>query len=97
MVNMSGSCCGKPIAKIIKVGDSESGIVGLEEMFKNVYASGTMNEEEVKSKLLTLAKNYGNYITPSMEDAYENALLCEYKKFCEIMERVVKQESPKHR
>lgn len=78
---MSGSCCRKPVVTIIKVGDSESGIVGLEEMFKNIYTSGTTSEGDIKSKLLTQTKDYGNYITRGMEETYRDALLREYRKF----------------
>ncbi len=79
---MPGSCCVKPIAKIIRVGDSESGIVGLEEIFKSVYVSKITDEEEVKLKLFTLAKGFGNYITQNMEETYKDALLREYRQFC---------------
>lgn len=80
---MAGSCCRKPIAKIIKVGDSESGIIGLEEIFKKISASGISEEEEIKSMLLELAQKYGNYIAPGLETDYKDALLREYGKFIE--------------
>ncbi len=79
---MARSCCAKPIARIIKVGNSESGIVGLEEIFKSVYASKFSNEEDVKLKLLMLAKGFGNYITQNMEEIYKDALFLEYRQFC---------------
>ena len=34
---MPKSCCVKPIAKIIKVGTFDAGIIGLEEALKNIY------------------------------------------------------------
>lgn len=77
-----GSCCIKPITRIIKVGNSEAGILGLEEMFRNAHTSGKTGDEELKSELLTLAKDYGNYIAPSMEQTYKDAFLREYRTFC---------------
>jgi len=77
-----GSCCAKPITCIIKVGNSEAGILGLEEMFRNAQTSGKTSDEELKSELLALAKDYGNYIAPGMEQTYKDAFLREYRTFC---------------
>jgi len=41
---MPKSCCVKPIAKIIKVGTFDAGIIGLEESLKRVHTSGVKDE-----------------------------------------------------
>jgi len=76
-----GSCCVNPITRIIRVGNSEAGILGLEEMFRNAQTSGKTSDEELKSELLALAKDYGNYIAPSVEQTYKDAFLREYRTF----------------
>jgi len=81
-----GSCCAKPITRIIKVGNSEAGILGLEEMFRNAQTSGKTSDEELKSELLALAKDYGNYIATGMEQTYKDAFLREYQAFCKQRE-----------
>ncbi len=82
---MSGSCCAKPIATIIKVGDSEAGIQGLEAAFHNVYVSGLSDEELIKSELLKWAREFGNYIAASAEGEYAKALLGEYRQYVETI------------
>ena len=81
-----GSCCAKPITRIIKVGDSEAGILGLEEIFRNAQTSGKTSDEELKTELLALAKDHGNYIAASMEQTYKEAFLREYRLFCKKRE-----------
>ena len=93
---MSKSCCGKPLAKIIKVGTFDAGIVGLEESLKNVYTSGLKDEEQTKTELLRLVREFGNYISPGTESDYKVALLQEYRKFVKKTERDIKLESSRH-
>ncbi len=90
---MPGSCCAKPIAKIIKVGEIDAGIVGLENALRNVYLSGIKDEAQLQQELLALVKEFGNYITPSREEAYKQALLREYRKFCQALEKAAKAET----
>lgn len=80
---MPKSCCVKPIAKIIKVGTFDAGIIGLEEALKHIYISGIKDEEQLKTELLRLVKDFGNYISPGTETDYKDALLQEYRKFVE--------------
>ncbi|MCX6122311.1 MAG: hypothetical protein NTX44_11945 [Ignavibacteriales bacterium] len=80
---MSKSCCIKPIAKIINVGNFDAGIIGLEETLKHIYVSGIKDEEQLKTELLQLVKDYGNYISPGTESDYKDALFREYRKFIE--------------
>ena len=78
---MPGSCCARPIAKIIRVGTFDAGIVGLDTALKNVFTSGIKDEEQVKSDLLRLVVEFGNYISPGTEDDYRDALFREYREF----------------
>jgi hypothetical protein len=78
---MGTSCCGKPIATIIKVADFEAGIVGLENALHNVYVTGLDNDEELMNDLLKWVKDSGNYISPSREADYRKALLREYRAY----------------
>ena len=78
---MPRSCCVKPIAKIIKVGDFEAGIIGLETAMQSVYRSGVEDEEQIKTDLLQRVKEFGNYITRETESEYKVALWREYQKY----------------
>jgi hypothetical protein len=66
---------------IIKVGDFEAGITGLETTLRNVYVTGIVDEEQIKSELLKGVKEFGNYISPGTEEMYQEALLREYEKY----------------
>jgi transposase len=84
---MAGSCCGKPVAKIIKVADFEAGLVGLDQALRNVYISGVNSEEDIKQELLRLIKDFGNYVSSSREDDYKQALLREYRNYVANLQR----------
>lgn len=84
---MLGSCCGKPIATIIRVGTFEAGIVGLEAALRNVYTSGATDEDQIKRDLLKWVKEFGNYISPANEFEYREALMREYRKSVAKTER----------
>jgi hypothetical protein len=84
---MARSCCAKPIAKIIKVGQFEAGIVGLETAMQNVYESGVKDEEQAKTELLRFVKEFGNYISPGMEGDYKDALWREYRTYGASLQR----------
>ncbi|MCX6132645.1 MAG: hypothetical protein NTU47_02430 [Ignavibacteriales bacterium] len=78
---MPGSCCVKPITRIIKVADFEAGLLGLDQALRNVCTSGVTGEEEIKQDLLRLIRDFGNYVSPSSENEYTKALLREYKSY----------------
>jgi hypothetical protein len=90
---MPGSCCGKPVAKIIKVGDLEAGLIGLDQALHNVYSAGVNGEEEVKQELLRLIRDFGNYISPSRENDYKEALLREYRNYVANLQREANQKN----
>ncbi len=78
---MESSCCGKPATTIIRVADFDAGIVGLENAFISVSASGAERDEDLMNELLREARKLGNYISPSREDDYKKALLGEYRAY----------------
>lgn len=78
---MGSSCCGKPIATIIRVADVDAGILGLENAFMNVYVSGVETEEDLMNDLLKEVRAAGNYISASRENDYKKALLREYHAY----------------
>jgi hypothetical protein len=73
---MPGSCCGKPVTRIIKVANVEAGLIGLDQ-----------------KELLRWVRDFGNYISPSREQDYTQALLREYKSYVEKVHREVPQEN----
>jgi len=74
-------CCAKPTSKIIKIGDVDVGIRGLEESFRDVYASRIEDETILKDTLLSKIREHGNFVTPKREEIYKEALYQEHKNF----------------
>ena len=74
-------CCSKPEIHIIRVAEFEAGLRGLDEVFLQTFLSREMDEESIVAALLTRLRLAGNYIAPSREEAYREALLREYKVF----------------
>ena len=79
---MPESCCAKPVGRIIKVGQFEAGLVGLDEIFQRVLVSGLNDDCRLQEGLVALARQHGNYIAPAVEALYKEALIREYKLFC---------------
>ncbi len=74
-------CCGKSNAVMIRYGSIEAGIIGLEDVFRAVAASGITDEAALKHELVTRIRQAGNYIAPSVENLYQEALLHEYNSY----------------
>ncbi len=66
---------------MIKVGSSEAGIRGLEAALHRVHSSGITSQEEIKSELLKLIREAGNYLATSAERDYAESLLREYRQY----------------
>ena len=95
---MARACCARPVAKIIKIADFESGLTGLDQALQNVYISGVSDDVQIQNELLQWIKDFGNYITPSREEAYREALLREYKLCVKRMEQAIhERETERHR
>ncbi|MCX6144242.1 MAG: hypothetical protein NTZ35_13585 [Ignavibacteriales bacterium] len=78
---MPQSCCSKPAITIIKVGFTEAGILGLEAALRNVHVSDAKDDEQIKNELLRWVRQFGNYVAPSLELEYKEALWREYRKY----------------
>jgi len=89
---MAPSCCAKPITRIIKVAEFEAGLVGLDKALRNVYISGADDEADIRRDLLKWIKDFGNYISPSRENDYKEALFREYRAYVIEVEREGKEE-----
>ena len=86
---MARSCCAKPITRTIKVAEFEAGLMGLDQALRNVYISGVDDEAEIQRDLLKWIKDFRNYISPSRENDYKEALLREYRRYVANIEQVV--------
>lgn len=96
---MPGSCCAKPVTRIIKVADFDAGLVGLDQALQNVFIAGVKEDEEIKRELMRWVRDFGNYVSPSREQDYKQALLREYKSYVEKAQREGRREdsgSQKH-
>jgi hypothetical protein len=90
---MARACCSRPITRIIRIGNVEAGLIGLDESLKNVYMRAIADEEEIRGALLKLVREFGNYIAPSRENEYQDALLREYKIYVLKAETERKKDS----
>lgn len=66
----------------ILVGRFMSGMIGLDEMFGELYEAGGAPDEALVPELLAGARK-DNYILAAAEANYAAALLREYRKYCE--------------
>lgn len=94
---MPGACCGKPVTRIINVADFEAGLIGLDQALHNVHEAGFDGEDEIKQELLRLMRAYGNYVSPSRENDYTQALLREYKNYVASLQSKANQENAQSR
>ncbi len=72
--------------KLILVGRDLVGLIGLDEIFENFYQMRKKPDTFLKQELLNETKKH-NYIPKVAEKKYEQALLREYKSFCESIEK----------
>jgi len=86
---MPGSCCARPVTRVIKVADIEAGLIGLDQALHNVHLAGVNGEEEIKHELLRWIRDFGNYVAPSRENDYKQALLREYRNYVATLQRAV--------
>ena len=80
----AGCCCGGN-AQITRVAIDHSGlavgIVGLRQVFEQLYVMGRKPDPGVGDELLAMVKTR-NYVPSSAEEQYKTALLREYAAFC---------------
>ncbi|TSA15442.1 hypothetical protein D4R75_14940 [bacterium] len=90
---MAESCCGKPVAKIIKVADFEAGLIGLDQALHIVHSAGVTDDEELMAELLRSIRDFGNYVSSSRENDYKKALLREYRNYVANLQREACEEN----
>jgi len=66
---------------MIKVGEIDVGIMGLNRVFQEIATLGITDETRLKDELVASVRKAGNYIAKSKEQDYREALLREYKSF----------------
>ena len=85
MMWRTAGCCGGGDAEVTQVAIDDRGftvgIVGLGQVFQQLYAMGRKPETDVSDELLAMVKTR-NYVPPSAEERYKAALLREYTVFC---------------
>lgn len=79
---------------LILVGKDFVGIVGLDEIFEDIYLKGKKSESPLRKKLLSLAKK-NNYIPAGAKGQYQESLLREYRNFYEERKKGLKIKSKK--
>lgn len=78
---MAGCCDPRaPKPKILKIGNSTIGIMGLEGAMEEVASLGPLADDQLAGELLSRLKKK-NYIPDSARNMYAEALMAEYKKF----------------
>lgn len=80
--------------RLIRVGRTVSGMLGLDEMFAELYREGVAPEESAASELVRRARK-DNYIPPKSEPEFAEALLREYREYCRAQAGA--QEQPMRR
>jgi len=85
MMWRTAGCCGGRDAEVTQVAMDDRGftvgIIGLKQVFEQLYAMGRKPEAAVGDELLAMIK-IRNYVPPSAEERYKAALLREYAAFC---------------
>jgi len=80
----SGCCCGTRIVGLrqINVGGRSTGIMGLDETFKEYYQKGKRPDDSVGDELVEDLRKL-NFIAEGAEEMYKEAFLREYKRYYE--------------
>jgi hypothetical protein len=80
----SGCCCGTRIVGLrkINVGGRSTGIMGLDETFKECFKKGKKPDDPVGDELVEDLKKL-NFIAEGAEEMYKKAFLAEYKRYYE--------------
>ena len=80
----SGCCCGTRIVGLrqINVGGRSTGIMGLDETFKEYFKNGKRPDDAVGNGLVEDLKKL-NFIAEGAEEMYKEAFLREYQRYYE--------------
>ncbi len=84
-------CCAKPSDEVVQIGigDDTIGLIALNQIFEQLRVLGRPPDRSVEDELLLMV-GARNYIPRSCEDEYRDALLREYRKYCEKKEKAKK-------
>jgi NAD-dependent dihydropyrimidine dehydrogenase PreA subunit len=78
-------------SKLIKIDGKLIGIVGMDEIFAELFEAKKEPAKELKSYLLEKLKEH-NYIPKGKEQSYAQAFLEEYQNFCNQKKRGVEEK-----
>jgi len=89
---MARGCCPPKGIRIIRVGDFEAGVKGLEQVLEKAYQQGWLPEQEGLGKALVEGlRAAGNYIGSKVEAAYGEALTNLYREYFEAATSVTRE------
>jgi len=77
--------------KLIIIEGKQIGIVGLDEVFEELYQAGIRPEKGLKVHLLERLKPH-NYIPLAKDEIYASVFLDEYQRFCDSKEGKIKEK-----
>lgn len=85
---MARGCCPAKGIRIIRVGNFEAGVRGLDQVLEEAYRQGWLPEQEdLKEMLVAGLRAAGNYMSAKYEAAYEEALANIYREYFEAARR----------
>ena len=85
---MGRACCPPKGIRIIRVGDFEAGVKGLDKVLEEAYRLGWLPEQEgLRRALVEGLRAAGNYVGTKVEAAYEEALANIYREYFEAARR----------
>jgi NAD-dependent dihydropyrimidine dehydrogenase PreA subunit len=79
-------------SKLISIEGKLIGIIGVDEIFAQLFEAGKRSAKELESHLLEKFKEH-NYIPRAKEQSYARAFLQEYEKFCNGKNRGVEEKA----
>ena len=77
-----GGCCDPraPRPKMLNIGGNSIGVLGLNEVIREVEVLESLTEDQRLSELLSRIRKQ-NYFPDSARDKYAEAIVAEYKKY----------------
>lgn len=79
---MTSKCCAPGGPRKLRVGDNTVSVVGLDQLLQRAFEQDWPPEQEdLRQRLLAGVRAAGNYIPPSAEVAYAEAIVAAYREF----------------
>lgn len=80
---MSRGCCGGRAVRLVRVGPSEVGLTGVDQVLNYLYLEGwSPGDAGLAEALVEAARQAGNYVPSRHEAAYGAALAELFRQFC---------------